>query len=56
MNNIWRLAEQGGEFLDHADPDKVRKPIFLPRPFKDTEEFIAWAGVETITLPKEPRD
>jgi hypothetical protein len=48
INIIWRLAEQGGEFVDRNDPEKVGKPLFMPRRFEDTEEFVAFYGINVV--------
>jgi hypothetical protein len=50
MNIIWRLAEQGGEFEDRNDPQKVGKPLFMPTRCNDIEEFVAFTGVNVIKL------
>ena len=48
INIIWRLAEQGGEFDDRNDPEKVGKPLFMPRRFEDTEELVAFYGIDIV--------
>lgn len=45
---IWRLAEQGGEFEDRNDPEKVGKPLFMPHRSNDIEEFVAYTGINVI--------
>lgn len=55
FNNILRLAEQGGEFLDRNDPAKVGKPLLMPRNrFESTEELMAFYGADIVHLPKKP--
>ncbi|UPK38629.1 DUF5681 domain-containing protein [Bradyrhizobium sp. 186] len=57
FNNILRLAEQGGEFLDRNDPAKVGKPLLMPRKrFESTEELLAFHGADIVHLPKKPED
>jgi hypothetical protein len=48
INAIWGLAQQGGEFEDRNDPEKVGMPLFMPHRFYDIEEFVAFTGVNVI--------
>ena len=55
FSNIFRLAEQGGEFLDRDDPAKVGKPILMPRKrFETTDELLAFYGASIVHMPKKP--
>jgi hypothetical protein len=49
MSNIFRLAEDAGEFADTTDPKQVGMPIAVPEKVKNMEEFLAEFGrtVET---------
>ena len=49
MGNIYRLAEECGEFIDRSDPKQVGKPLAVPIRAKNIEEFLARFGrtVET---------
>ena len=44
MNNIFRLAEASGEFIDRTDAKQVGRPIAVPIRSKNTEEFLAEFG------------
>jgi hypothetical protein len=48
MGNIYRLAEQSGEFVDRSDAKQVGRPLFVPGKVT-IEEFLARFGrtVET---------
>ena len=48
INIFWSLAEHGGEFVDRNDPEKVGKPLFMPSRFEDTEEFVAYYGINVV--------
>ncbi|MDD1529807.1 hypothetical protein C7U92_06840 [Bradyrhizobium sp. WBOS7] len=55
FSNIFRLAEQGGEFLDRDDPAKVGKPLLMPRNrFETTDELLAFYGASIVEMPKKP--
>jgi len=41
MSNIFRLAEDAGEFADRTDPKQVGRPIAVPIRSKNMEEFLA---------------
>ena len=41
MSNIFRLAEDAGEFEDRTDPKQVGRPIAVPIRSKNMEEFLA---------------
>jgi hypothetical protein len=41
MSNIFRLAENAGEFVDTTDPKQVGRPLFVPIRSKNMEEFLA---------------
>src|SRR6202790_1674786 len=41
MSNIFRLAEDAGEFDDRTDPKQVGRPIAVPIRSKNMEEFLA---------------
>lgn len=43
MGNIYRLAEESGEFVDRSDPKQVGKPLCVPVRMT-TEEFLARHG------------
>ena len=49
MGNIYRLAEECGEFVDRTDPKQVGRPLAVPIKAKNIEEFLARFGrtVET---------
>jgi hypothetical protein len=44
MNNIFRLAEDAGEFVDFTDAKQVGGPIAVPIRSKNMEEFLAEFG------------
>jgi hypothetical protein len=44
MNNIFRLAEASGEFIDRTDAKQVGRPIAVPIRSKNIEEFLAEFG------------
>lgn len=44
MANIYRLAEESGEFVDRTDPMQVGKPLFVPQRLT-MEEFMARHGL-----------
>jgi hypothetical protein len=44
MDNIYRLAEASGEFVDHTDAKQVGRPIAVPIRSKNIEEFLAEFG------------
>jgi Family of unknown function (DUF5681) len=44
MSNIFRLAEDAGEFTDRTDPKQVGRPIAVPIRSKNMEEFMAQFG------------
>jgi hypothetical protein len=44
MGNIYRLAEQSGEFVDRSDAKQVGRPIAVPIRSKNMEEFLAEFG------------
>jgi hypothetical protein len=48
MSNIYRLAEESGEFIDRTDAKQVGRPLFVPEKVT-IEEFLARFGrsVET---------
>jgi hypothetical protein len=41
MSNIFRLAEDAGEFADRTDPKQVGGPIAVPIRSRNMEEFLA---------------
>jgi hypothetical protein len=41
MSNIYRLAEDAGEFTDFTDAKQVGKPLFVPDKKLTIEEFLA---------------
>ena len=49
MSNIFRLAEDAGEFADRTDPKQVGRPLLVPEGKLTIEEFLARFGrtVET---------
>jgi hypothetical protein len=47
MNNVLRMSEQGGEFLDTTDPKQLGRPIFLPARM-ETEELLAFYGANKV--------
>jgi hypothetical protein len=44
MGNIYRLAEESGEFVDMTDLKQVGGPIAVPIRSKNMEEFLAQFG------------
>lgn len=44
LANLFRLAEQFGEFVDRTDSKQVGRPIAVPIRAKNTEEFLAAFG------------
>jgi len=44
MSNIYRLAEDAGEFVNFADAKQAGRPIAVPERVKTTEEFMAQFG------------
>ena len=44
MSNIYRLAEDAGEFVNFADAKQVGRPIAVPERVKTMEEFMALFG------------
>ena len=44
MNNVFRLAEEAGEFVDFTDAKQVGRPIAVPEKSKTIEEFLAQYG------------
>jgi Family of unknown function (DUF5681) len=44
MSNIYRLADDAGEFVNFADAKQVGRPIVVPERVKTTEEFMAQFG------------
>jgi hypothetical protein len=44
MSNIYRLAEDAGEFVDFTDAKQVGRPIAVPIRSKNMEEFLAEFG------------
>ena len=52
--NIYRLAEESGEFVDRTDAMQVGKPLFVPQRLT-MEEFMARHGLtlETSDLAKQ---
>ena len=49
MGNMFRLAEDAGEFVDFTDAKQVGRPLFIPEKKVTIEEFLARFGrtVET---------
>jgi hypothetical protein len=49
MGNIFRLAEEAGEFVDFTDAKQVGRPLLVPEKKLTIEEFLARFGrsVET---------
>jgi hypothetical protein len=41
MSNIFRLAEEAGEFVDFTDAKQVGRPLFVPEKKLTIEEFLA---------------
>jgi hypothetical protein len=44
MGNIYRLAEECGEFVDRTDSKQVGRPLCVPIRSKNMEEFLAEFG------------
>ena len=44
LANIYRLAEEAGEFVDFSDVKQVGLPILVPYRAKDIREFLAPFG------------
>jgi len=44
MGNIYRLAEECGEFVDRTDPKQVGRPFAVPIRSKNITEFLARFG------------
>jgi hypothetical protein len=44
MGNVFRLAEEAGEFVDFTDAKQVGRPIAVPEKVKTMEEFLAKFG------------
>ena len=44
MSNIFRLAEEAGEFVDFTEAKQVGRPIAMPEKDKTMEEFLAQFG------------
>jgi hypothetical protein len=44
MGNVFRLAEEAGEFVDRTDPKQTGRPIAVPIRSKNMEEFLAEFG------------
>src|SRR6202022_5071391 len=44
MSNIFRLAEDAGEFVDSTDAKQVGRPLLVPEKVKTMEEFLARYG------------
>jgi hypothetical protein len=44
MSNVFRLAEDAGEFVDFADANQAGRPFAVPERVKTTEEFMAQFG------------
>jgi hypothetical protein len=44
MSNIYRLAEDAGEFVNFADAKQVGRPFAAPERVETTEEFMAQFG------------
>ena len=44
MSNIFRLAEDAGEFVDSTDAKQIGRPFAVPERVKTTEEFMAQFG------------
>jgi uncharacterized protein DUF5681 len=53
MHNIIRLAEQAGEFIDLTDPEKVGKPLFMPRSAESIEEVLARFGAKVVRISSQ---
>ena len=44
MSNVFRLAEDAGEFVDLTDAKQVGRPLFVPEKIATMEEFLARYG------------
>ena len=44
MSNIFRLAEDAGEFVDLTDAKQVGRPLLVPEKIATMEEFLALYG------------
>jgi len=44
MSNVFRLAEEAGEFVDFTDAKQVGGPLVVPEKVKTMEEFLAEFG------------
>lgn len=44
MSNIFRLAENSGEFIDRTDVKQIGLPLLVPVRSKDMREFLAEFG------------
>jgi hypothetical protein len=44
MGNVFRLAEEAGEFVDFTDAKQVGRPLVVPEKVKTMEEFLAEFG------------
>jgi hypothetical protein len=44
MSNIFRLAEDAGEFVDFTEAKQVGRPIAVPEKMATMEEFLAEFG------------
>jgi uncharacterized protein DUF5681 len=44
MSNIFRLAEEAGEFVDFTEAKQVGRPIAMPEKNTSMEEFLAEFG------------
>jgi hypothetical protein len=44
MGNIFRLAEESGEFVDRTDAKQVGRPFGVPEQVATMEEFLAQFG------------
>ncbi len=44
MSNVFRLAEEAGEFVDFTDAKQVGRPLVVPEKVKTMEEFLAEFG------------
>jgi hypothetical protein len=44
MGNVFRLAEEAGEFVDFTDVKQVGRPLVVPEKVKTMEEFLAEFG------------
>ena len=44
MSNVFRLAEEAGEFVDFTEAKQVGRPIAMPEKNTNMEEFLAEFG------------